>query len=336
MAFLHSYSKITTLDMHTGGEPLRIILEGFPSFEGMDILDIRREMEARHDHLRKRIIWEPRGHTDMYGLLKVPPQREDSAFGVIFMHNAGYSTMCGHATIAIGKAAIKLGWVRADPPITRFNIDAPCGQLKVFVHHREDGEVEKVAFENVPSFYVGTYQLDLPPFGRITYDIAYGGAFYAYLDMDQLDMRCEPAYYGRIVAAGKAIKQAVIRQNDEIRHPFEEDLGFLYGCIFIDRSNNPGVHSKNVCVFADGEVDRSPTGSGVSGRAAIHFHRGELRPGEEILIESILERRMAVSIREVGPFQAVVPMVSGQAYFTGYNEFWIDPEDPLKDGFLLH
>lgn len=324
--------------MHTGGEPLRIILDGYPSFVGKDILTIRRELTEKYDHLRKILMWEPRGHADMYGLLKVPAQRPDSAFGVIFMHNAGYSTMCGHATIAMGKAAIRMGWVTARPPLTHFNIDAPCGQLKVSVHHRADGEIEKVSFENVPSFFVGTYQLELPPYGKITYDLAYGGAFYAYLDIAQLQLQCRPSYYSEIIRLGKAVKKAVIQQNSNIHHPFEQDLGFLYGTIFIDPSQKEGVHSKNVCVFAEGEVDRSPTGSGVSGRAAIHFHKGELGIAEPIAIESILGTQMEVAIKKVveyGPHKAVVPMVSGNAYFTGYQEFWIDPTDPLKSGFFL-
>ncbi|MCI4669773.1 MAG: proline racemase family protein [Bacteroidia bacterium] len=324
--------------MHTGGEPLRIILDGYPTFDGLGILEIRRELELHHDHLRKILMWEPRGHADMYGLLKVPAQRKDSAFGVIFMHNAGYSTMCGHATIAIGKAAIHLGWVNPTPPLTTFKIDAPCGQLEVFVHHNQTGGVKRVSFENVPSFYVGRYEVEIPAVGKMPYDLAYGGAFYAYLDINQLGISCEPKHYSEIIRWGKTIKKAVIAQNSDIRHPFEEDLSFLYGCIFIDKSKREGIHSKNVCVFADGEVDRSPTGSGVSGRAAIHYNMGQLGIKEEISIESILGTEMEVSIdrtENYDTYEAIIPWVSGTAYFTGTNEFWIDSEDPLSGGFFL-
>lgn len=335
--FSDSYTKIRTLDMHTGGEPLRIILDGYPSFEGKSILEIRRELTERHDHLRKALMWEPRGHADMYGLLKVPAEKPDSDFGVIFMHNAGYSTMCGHATIAIAKAAIFLKWVNPTPPLTTIKIDAPCGQLTVFVEHDEQ-EIHRVSFENVPSFFIGNYNTDIPGLGKINYDLAYGGAFYAYLKVDQVGITCDSENYGELIRLGKLIKRHVIQTNAEILHPYEDDLSFLYGTIFIEPSKVEGVHSKNVCVFADGEVDRCSTGSGVSGRAAIHYKRREIELGETITIESILGTQLEVSVKQAeqyGGREAVIPVVSGNAYFTGYQEFWIDPEDPLKGGFIL-
>lgn len=336
-SFSDNYTKIKTLDMHTGGEPLRIVLEGYPSFETNNILAIRNELRDKHDHLRKAIMWEPRGHADMYGLVKVPPQREDSNFGVIFIHNEGYSTMCGHATIAIAKAAVMLGWVASTPPLTTLKIDAPCGQLTAYVHHSKDG-IESISFENVPSFYVGNYTINLPTIGTINYDLAYGGAFYAYLDIHQLGLTCAPAYYSDLIRLGKLIKQEVIKSNRNIAHPFEADLSFLYGTIFIDTPVNKDRHSRNVCVFADGEVDRCATGSGVSGRAAIHFAKSELPLDKTITIESIIGTTLQVSVKETvkyGNYEAIVPLVTGNAHFTGIHEFWIDPTDPLKGGFFL-
>lgn len=337
LTFNQNYLKIKTIDMHTGGEPLRIVMEGYPSFEGKGILKIRNELRDQHDHLRKAIMWEPRGHADMYGLLKVPAERPDSDFGVIFMHNEGYSTMCGHATIAIAKAAVILGWVKSTPPLTTIKIDAPCGQLTAYVKHQGD-KIEQVSFENVPSFLLGSYSVDLPKIGSIDYDLAYGGAFYAYLDIRQVGLTCDPKHYAEIIRLGKLIKQEVMANNAEITHPFEDDLSFLYGTIFIDKSDRDGVHSRNVCVFADGEVDRCATGSGVSGRAAIHYAKGELGMQESITIESILQTELQVEVLRTetyGDFEAIVPMVSGNAYFTGMQEFWVDPEDPLAGGFFL-
>ncbi len=325
--------------MHTGGEPLRIILEGYPQFEPQPILSIRKTLSEKHDNLRKALMWEPRGHADMYGLLKVPAERKDSDFGVIFMHNAGYSTMCGHATIAIAKAAVRLGWVKATPPITTIKIDAPCGQLTAYVKQKEGGKIEEVSFENVPSFYVGSFTVNLLELGLITYDLAYGGAFYAYLNIHQLGITCDAKHYTDLIRLGKLIKQQVIKTNTHINHPYEKDLSFLYGVIFIEDSKKPDVHSKNVCVFADGEVDRCATGSGVSGRAAIHFAKGELALNENITIESIINTTLSVTpikTVEYGTYnQAIIPLVSGNAYFTGYQQFWIDQNDPLKDGFLI-
>lgn len=325
--------------MHTGGEPLRIVLEGYPKFEPQPILAIRNTLRKKYDDLRKVLMWEPRGHADMYGLLKVPPERDDSDFGVIFMHNEGYSTMCGHATIAIAKAAVMLDWVESKPSITTIKIDAPCGQLTAYVKQKEDGHIEKVSLENVPSFYVGGFTVDLPELGLIQYDLAYGGAFYAYVDVHQLNISCDASYYLELIQLGRLIKQKVIETNTQIAHPTEKDLSFLYGVIFIDTSEKQGIHSKNVCVFADGEVDRCATGSGVSGRAAIHFAKGELALNETITIESIVNTSLSVNpikVVEYGNYkQAVIPLVTGNAYFTGYQQFWIDQDDPLKDGFFI-
>ncbi|MEL6536481.1 MAG: proline racemase family protein [Bacteroidota bacterium] len=337
-SFAQNYTRLQTIDMHTGGEPLRIVLDGYPSLQGKRILDIRQELLQQHDHLRKALMWEPRGHADMYGLLKVPAERPDSDFGVIFMHNEGYSTMCGHATIAIAKAAVMLGWVAAAPPLTTLKIDAPCGQLTAYVHHHPDGSVREVSFENVHSFYVGRYTVDLSEVGSITYDLAYGGAFYAYLDVTQVGLSCAPIHYPDLIRWGQRIKQAVANSNPHIQHPFEPELSFLYGTIFIEDSQQSGVHSRNVCVFAEGEVDRCSTGSGVSGRSAIHYHKGELALGESITIESIIGSSLQVKVlREetYGSHQAVIPLVTGNAHFMGRHEFWIDPEDPLREGFFL-
>jgi len=338
LSFAENYAKITTLDMHTGGEPLRIVLEGYPKLEKQPILEIRRLLKYQYDDLRKAIMWEPRGHADMYGLIKVEPEREDSDFGVIFMHNEGYSTMCGHATIAITKAAVMLGWVNATPPITTLKIDAPCGQLTAYVKHKE-GDIEEISFENVPSFYVGAFTVNIPTLGLVKYDLAYGGAFYAYIDVTQLGMTCNTKHYLELIKFGRLIKQAIITTNDQIIHPYEKDLSFLYGTIFIEPSEKPDIHSKNVCVFADGEVDRCATGSGVSGRAAIHFAKDELALNETITIESIVNTTLTVRPKqtiEYGNYsKAIIPIVSGNAYFTGYQQFWIDQEDPLKEGFFI-
>ena len=332
-----NFTALKTIDMHTGGEPVRIILEGYPKFEQQPILAVRRALQKSYDHLRKALMWEPRGHADMYGLLRVQAEREDSAFGVIFMHNEGYSTMCGHATIAIGKAAVDLGWVEKTLPVTRFKIDAPCGQLDVSCEI-ENGEVTKVSFLNVPSFYVGNFETNFDRYGKINYDLAYGGAFYAYADVDQFGLKCLPSDGQALVALGRKLKAHVQATNQQIKHPREADLSFLYGCIFREDSDNDAVHSRNVCIFADGELDRSATGSGVSGRAAILHAKGLLDPNQAIRIESLLESYMDVEIQSVVNFEgkeAIIPKVSGIAYYTGKHEFWIDDHDPLKGGFLI-
>lgn len=330
------WMKIKTIDMHTGGEPLRVILDGFPELQGSNVLEYRRFIKEHHDYLRTALMFEPRGHADMYGCLMVPSDVAD--FGVIFMHNEGYSTMCGHATIAITKLAVEAGWVEVSEPETSIKIEAPCGVLTAFADVK-DRKASNIRFYNVPSFVVALdEETEVPGIGKVSYDLAYGGAFYAYVNADQLGLQCTPAHYQQLISTGMAIKQSVMASSQKVRHPFEEDLGFLYGTIFIGGPVSEGVDSRNVCVFAEGEVDRSPTGSGVSGRVAIHHRRKELAVGESMRIESILGTQFSCKITKTaqyGPFEAVIPEVSGEAHFTGQNEFWIDPNDPLKDGFIL-
>ena len=181
-----NFLTIHTIDMHTGGEPLRVVLDGFPELKGNNVLEYRRFCRDHYDHLRKALMWEPRGHADMYGCLLVPPNDEGADFGIIFIHNEGYSTMCGHATIAIAKLAVEMGWVERQESISTLRIDAPCGRLEVFAKMK--GEmVEDVTFHCVPSFVTAANQeVEVPGIGKIRYDLAYGGAFYAYVDIAQL------------------------------------------------------------------------------------------------------------------------------------------------------
>lgn len=330
-----SWLTIQSIEMHTGGEPLRVILEGFPPFEGKSVLDYRRFIRDHYDHLRTALMFEPRGHADMYGVIVTPSQVAD--FGVVFLHNEGYSTMCGHATIAIAKLAVDAGWVEVSEPETKIMIEAPCGVLTALVQTKE-GKAESVRFRNIPSFVVGLdLEVDVPGIGLVKYDLAYGGAYYAFVNSDNLGIELTPDHYRKLIDYGSQIKQAVMNSTT-IEHPTEPDLSFLYGTIFVGGSISDGMDSRNVCVFADGEVDRSPTGSGVSARAAIHFKRGELKVGEVMKIESILGTSFEVKVTDVLDYhgiEAVIPEVSGTAYVTGKNTFTIDPKDPLQNGFIL-
>lgn len=332
--------QIKTIDMHTGGEPLRVIVGGFPELKGNSVLDYRRYCKDNYDHLRTALMFEPRGHADMYGCVLLPPNDEDGDFGIIFLHNEGYSTMCGHAIIAISTLAIEMNWIEVKEGENILKIDAPCGRITSFTNVK-NGKVTGVKFHCVPSFVVGLDRtVEVPGLGKVTYDLAYGGAFYAYVDMQKnnFDFDLTPNSYRALITNGMAIKRAVMQQDKEIEHPFEKDLSFNYGTIFIGDSLNNGVDSRNVCIFAEGEVDRSPTGSGVSGRMAIHKKRGEIDFGETMLIESITDsvfKGSVVSEEDFGPFTAVIPQVEGTAYITGMQTFVIDPNDPMKNGFIL-
>jgi trans-L-3-hydroxyproline dehydratase len=283
-------------------------------------------------------MWEPRGHADMYGCIVVPPVSADADFGVLFTHNEGYSTMCGHGIIAVVTVALELGVVpHHGGDETRVGIDTPAGFVEAR-GQRTGGRVSSVSFVNVPSFVASLDQeVDVPGLGRVRYDVAFGGAFYAFVDASSLGLELVPEEVDRIIAAGRAVKKAVVAAGQPV-HPTEPDLGFLYGTIFLGPGRDPGAHSRNVCVFADGEVDRSPTGTGVSARLALHHARGELAKGQEIRIESILGTSFTGRVLDttmVGTHAAVIPEVTGSAHLTGRSEFWIDPEDPLGEGFIL-
>lgn len=328
---------VTTIDVHVAGEPLRIVTGGFPEPLGASMLERRAWLRDNADHLRRAILWEPRGHADMYGAVLTRAATEDGDIGVLFLHNEGYSTMCGHGIIGLCTAGFEAGLLPAlrEPDVVR--IDTPAGRVTARVQ-REGDRVSQVSFVNVPAFVLRRdLRVAVPAIGEVRCDIAFGGAFYAYVDAGTHGLVLEPGRARALVEAGMAIKRAVA-EACRPRHPSgPADLDFLYGTIFVETRHGQ-VHSRNACVFAEGELDRSPTGTGVSGRAALHFLRGELALGEWIEIESLLGTRFGVRVveeTEVGGLPAVVPEVCGSAWITGRHEFRMDPRDPLRGGFLL-
>ena len=330
--------RIKTIEMHTGGEPLRVIVDGFPELKGNSVLEYRNYVKDNYDHLRRALMHEPRGHADMYGCILLPPNDTDGDFGILFLHNEGYSTMCGHAIIAISTLAVQMNWVEVSSPVTHIKIDAPCGRIDSFVTIK-DGQVEHVHFHCVPSFVVALDQkIQVDGLGEVTYDLAYGGAFYAYVDSDHLGIPLIPSNYSLLIQKGMDIKRAIMNANVKVEHPFEVDLSFLYGTIFIGGPVSDGIDSRNVCIFAEGEVDRCPTGSGVSGRMPIHFMKNEIKIGEPMTIESItgsVFKGQVVREEKYGKYDAVIPQVEGTAHVIGQCEFLIDPNDPFKYGFFL-
>jgi len=331
------WARLQTVDVHTAGEPLRIITGGVPDLPGSTILERRRWLRERLDSVRTVLMWEPRGHREMYGCIITPPVEEGSDFGVLFLHNEGYSTMCGHGIIGIATAAPHLGLVEPVEPGVKMQIDTPAGRVTAFARI-ENGRVSRVRFRNVPSFVDALGEVvEVPGLGEVRYDLAFGGAYYAFVQAADLDLRCTPDEHDRLIATGMTIKR-VVMENRPIEHPREPDLGYLYGTIFIAPPLSPGVDSRNVCIFADGQVDRSPTGTGVSARMAIHHARGEIGTGEDHVVESITGTTFTGRVAEVTEFggrTAVIPEVEGSAHITGRHEFIVDPEDPLGEGFFL-
>jgi len=332
-----SWTKISTVEAHTAGEPLRIVAGGLPPIPGKTMLDKRRYFQKHLDHLRRALILEPRGHADMYGCILTEAVTSDGTFGVLFLHNEGYSTMCGHGIIALSTVIIETGRIPFEGKETVLRIDTPAGRVTA-IASVEKGRVTRVAFRNVPSFvFALDHKVSVPGLGNIEVDIAYGGAFYAFCRADRFGFDLVPAEAPQLIDLGRRIKQAV-REAFPIRHPFEKELGFLYGTVFVGKPHDGIHHSRNVCVFAEGEVDRSPTGTGLSARSAIESARGNLRAGQAFEVESILGTCFTGRVADkipYGPYEAVIPEISGPAHITGSSEWIIDPDDPLKNGFVL-
>ena len=331
---------ITTIDAHAAGEPLRIVTGGIPLLPGNTMLEKRRYMQQHLDYIRKTLMWEPRGHRDMYGAVLTQKVTPEADLGVLFMHNEGYSTMCGHGVIALVTTLVETGALEAKGQQTPVTLDTPAGLVRATAHLDRYGHVDHVSFLNVPSFLYGRdFDLDVPPYGHLTVDVAFGGTFYAFLPAAQVGLRITPEQANHLAIAGDMITKAV-NAILPVKHPIEADLSFLYGTIFTDQPEAPAHHSRNVCIFANAEVDRSPTGTGVSARLAIHHAKGEIVDHQQITIESILGAASifsgrVVSHTQIGPYTAVVPEVSGRAFITGRHEFLMNPDDELGQGFLL-
>lgn len=338
MEFSNSY---TTVDAHAAGEPLRIVTAGVPRIPGGTILEKRAWLRENLDHVRTTLMHEPRGHADMYGCYLTEPLSASADLGVIFMHNDGYSDMCGHGIIALATVVVEQGLVPRQTPETRVGVDSPAGFIEAFVGW--DGHrAGPVRFLNVPSFLLHRdLQVSTAGHGEFIVDIAFGGAFYAYLSAATAGLEVAPANTARLVDLADDIKRAV-SSTVALKHPEIPELDSLYGVIIDGPATDPANHQANICVFAEREVDRSPTGTGTSGRVAQLFARGQLQLGQELRNESIIGTVFAgKAVREttVGSgtqsLPAVVPEITGRASIVGFNQWVVASDDPLATGFLV-
>jgi proline racemase len=321
---------VRTTDYHTAGEPFRIVTGGVPRLEGASILDKRRFALERLDEVRQLLVFEPRGHADMYGCFVTEPDDDGADLGVVFFHNAGYSTACGHGTIALVTWALEGGRLEAVEPETRVVVDVPSGRLETVASVR-NRRVERVRFRNVPS-YVEARGLSA---AGLSADVAFGGAFYASVE-SPLPIRGESL--PRLIELGRQVKRELEAARDFV-HALEPELRDIYGVIFFERlQSRPPLRQRNVTVFADGEVDRSPCGSGTSARLALLDADGELERGDELVHEGIVGTEFVARVvdeTDVAGRPAVVTEVEGSAHRTGEHEFVLDEWDELGTGFLL-
>ena len=311
--------RVETVDYHTGGEPFRIVTGGVEPLTGSTILDKRRFAHDNLDDARKLLVHEPRGHADMYGCFVTEPEDDGADLGVVFFHTEGYSTACGHGTIALVTGALESGRLEAVEPETRIVVDVPSGRLETRARV-DGGRVRSVRFRNVPAFVHSG-------------NVGFGGAFYAGVEED-VDRRELP----RLIDLGRRMK-AELEAGQEFVHPLKPELRGIYGVIFWQHeSDGPPLVQRNVTVFADGEVDRSPCGSGTSARLAMLAAQGRIGVGDELIHRSIVDsefRARIVAATEVAGIPAVVTEVEGSAHLTGRHEFVLQPDDELGLGFLL-
>lgn len=323
---------IQVVDMHTAGEPVRIITGGCPPLKGDTILQKRQDMADHHDHIRQRAMLEPRGHSEMYGAILTEPSLTNADAAVLFMHNGGYSTMCGHATIALGRYLIDVGAVEHTAPTTTFILECPCGPVTVRVDI-EGGKAGAVSFESVRSFADRlNVRADVPGLGRVAYDIGYGGAYYAILParglgMDLLTTPVDTLHGGAVLLLDH------LRETISVSHPEEPDLGFLYGVILTDDAGAElSPRTRNLCVFGDGQIDRSPTGSGVSARIAVDIARGRMSVGDRRDFAGYTNTPFTgEALREEKG--GVIAQVSGRSFYSGRAELIAEDGDPLINGF---
>lgn len=333
---------IRTVDYHTAGEPFRIVVGGAPIPEGSTILERRAWARDHLDDVRRLLVNEPRGHADMYGCFVTPPNDDGADLGVVFFHNEGYSTACGHGTIALVTWAIESGRIAGGDPETKVMVDVPSGRLECTAR-LDLGRVTTVSFRNVPSFVVATDTTVDTSRGPVNVDVAYGGAFYASVDVRSIGRHVSPSDLPALVGLQRELRPTL---DDllEPAHPDEPELRGIYGVIFWEPTApswlaDAALAQRNVTVFADGEVDRSPCGSGTSARLALLDAEEELPRGAVLehrsIIDTVFRGRVLEAGPRVGDRPSVVTEVEGSAHPTGRHEFVLDAGDPLGTGFLL-
>lgn len=334
MKFIKS---IHAVDSHTAGEATRVVVGGVPKIPGKSMPEKKQWLEDNLDYLRTAIMLEPRGHKDMFGSILIQPTVDEADYGIIFMDGGGYLNMCGHGTIGAMTVAVETGMVPVTEPVTKVVQEAPAGLIhgQVFV---EDGKAKKVSFTNVPAFlYKRDQEVELPGYGKIRFDISFGGSFFAIVKAEQVGLEIVPENAAKLQDLGIQLRD-IINKEIPVQHP---ELPHIHSVDLVEwwsKTETKGATLKNCVVFGQGQVDRSPCGTGTSAKMATLFAKGELKMGEKFFYESILGTIFEGEIvgkAKVGEYDAVIPQITGSAYITGFNHFVIDETDPVKYGFIL-
>lgn len=325
---------ITVVDSHTAGEPTRVVIGGVPHIPGESMQEKKEWLARNQDHLRTFLMWEPRGHRDMFGAIITAPTSPDADIGVIFMDNDAYLDMCGHASIGTVTVLLETGMVNSgNAGIKRLTLDTPAGKVHAKAEV-EDGDVKRVTVRNVPSFSYSSESIKVSNVGEVPVEIAYGGNFFALVDIANLDVGLSLERLEELIRVGMAIKQ-MVNEQVTIVHPGTGREGKVDLVeIFDDQLSPPG----NIVVFGAGQVDRSPCGTGTCAKMALLHSCGKLKVGEEYIYQSIIGtefKGMIIDETTVGSLQAIIPEITGSAYITGIQQMILDKNDPLRYGFEL-
>jgi len=333
---MRSQRVIHTVESHTEGMPTRVVTGGVGPIPGATMAERRRWFIENSDELRTFLMYEPRGHSAMSGAILQPPTRPDADVGVLYIEVSGLLPMCGHGTMGVATVLVETGMVPVVEPVTTIRIDTPAGLVEARVQV-EDAAARSVTIRNVPAFSLGLDRhVKVPGFGEVRYDIAFGGNFYAIVQLEELGLPFEREAKNDLLGAGLAIMEA-INATDEPVHPERADIRACHH-VYLAAPGSTAHHSRHAMVIHPGWFDRSPCGTGTSARLAQLHARGELGIGDSMLNESYIGSRFTgrlAEVTEVAGRPAVIPEITGRAWVTGTAQYYLDPTDPFPAGFLL-
>lgn len=329
--------SIHAIDSHTMGEPTRMVVGGIPNIPGNTMAAKKAFLEREMDEIRTTIMHEPRGHNDMFGSIVLAPTHEEADFGIIFMDGGGYLNMCGHGSIGAITVAVETGMVEKKEPFTEVVMDTPAGLIRGKAKV-ENGKVKEVSIVNVPAFlYKQDVKIIVPEIGEVILDISFGGSFFAIVNAKQLKTTIEPKNTQRLVDIGLKIRE-IINNTVEIKHPLLDHIKTVDLVEIYDDPVHKDADYRNVVIFGQGQVDRSPCGTGTSAKLATLYSKGQIKVDEPFVYESILGtifKGRVIGTTKVGEYEAIIPEITGSAFITAFNQFVVSPDDPVKTGFIL-
>jgi len=333
---MHFEKFMQAIDTHTMGEPTRIIVAGLPSLKGTSVMEKKQDLENRYDWIRQVQILEPRGHADMFGAFLLESSHPEADFGVIFSDSGGYLNMCGHGIIGVSTMLVEMGYVPKVEPYTMLTLEAPAGLIKIKVAVAQD-RVKSVSLTNVPAFvFKRDCTVNLPGVGDVTFDIAFGGSFFALVDAAQLKQQVRRENLTALVPMALEFRD-IINSAIPVQHPLlpinSVDLVEIY-----EGPAAPGANPRNVVIFGQGNVDRSPCGTGTCAKLALMYERGEIGLNQPFVYESILGTTFTGEIlgeAMIKDTKGITPQITGSAFITGMNKMLVDEQDPFKHGFKL-